>query len=78
MSDDMSNLVYWKLSEEAKEILKDIEVEIQESKDSLAEGVLLIHQDDHKLAREYAAVIGRIEGLKFLKEKLSRGEIEQV
>lgn len=71
----MTDLVYWKLSDETKEVLKQIDEEIVKSEQELVEGSLVISP---ALDREYCRAIGYLEGLRFIKEKLSIGEIEQL
>ncbi len=51
-----------------------IQKEIEAAGRELAEGILLLHDSNEKIAREYCATIGYIEGLKYIEEYLEIGE----
>ncbi len=64
----MSELSYWKLSTEARYILKEVEEKRVNVINELGHGSLLTHQHSDHLAREYARKIGFLEGLKYLED----------
>lgn len=72
---EVSDLLYWKLSDETKFVLKEITEEIQRQETEINSGSLMLSPT---LDREYCYAVGYIAGLKYLKEKLSSGEIEQI
>jgi hypothetical protein len=72
----MSDRTLWKLSEETKKVLQEIKVEVSLIEKDIIDGTLLTHTDGQVLAREYAFNLGKLEGLKYLIDKVSISEEE--
>lgn len=65
---------YWRLMRETVSILKDIDVEIEDTKRTLTTGLL---QSQH-LDREYSYYVGKLQGLELIKEAINnKEEIEE-
>lgn len=62
----MSDLVYWKYTEETQKVLHDIKEEISRIQQELIEGSLLSLSDSELVARGYAKQIGKLEGLQYI------------
>lgn len=72
----MSDNVLWKYSDGTKSFLAEVLKEIQEIKDDLTDGSLLLHSDNNQIVKEYALNIGKLDGLKVLVEKLTINDEE--
>lgn len=62
---NIENLIYWKQSHETRQVLNLLLEEIQNSKDELLRGSLMVSP---ALEREYCRGIGYIQGLQFIDE----------
>jgi len=67
----MDNTV-WKLQKETRELLKDIDMQMERIEKELTNGALLVKQkSDALLLREYSYSIGILEGLKRCRNKIT-------
>lgn len=67
---DFDSKDIWKNDPQTRKFLAAIRAEIKLASKELADGTLLVHETNEKIAREYAGVIGYIEGLKYVSNYL--------
>jgi hypothetical protein len=65
------DLTYWKLSEETRSVVMQIDRIIDELAESIHNGSLLMCPDNYKLSTQYASIVGKIKGLQQAKELLT-------
>lgn len=70
----MSELKYWRASNETKQILKKIQDEMRIIKDELNNGTLLQLPNNERLANRYSCSIGMLFGLGIAENLLKEEE----